>query len=476
MSTIPVLEREGITGMQRLLAAAAVVAAAVAIWVFAVAGPVAGMGAAFVSVLFLWALLDFEHALIGLLVISILIPNGVSVSLGPRLPLVTFQRVMLVLLTAAALVHGPARALAALWQAPGIKLLWAMIAVMGVSTLLSVDPSTSRQEFLSERAIGLPLYFALVWLGLPDHAAVRRLPKGVAIGSVVVLALAVIEAVTGHGAVATLGILPSEKLRALGYWVDLERRAGLPRVQSVFQHPLQFGAYLVALVPLLVALRQGARSRGAWTLVLVLGLFALLYTWSRGAWLMLFASLLFLRGGGWKRWVVIGAGALGLFLLAAQLGLLDPGTGLYRWYLLRTVVSSMWQRNGIGLGLGTFFQHVTVRVGDTPMVLGTDPMAYSLTMAIEAGPVFTALFWWLVVGVIRQGWRARREALAAGERERALLLDALAAGLLANLLLSVYSYSLFGNTVGLFVAYMLLAATQRLARPDHPTEPQPGAA
>ena len=54
----------------------------------------------------------------------------------------------------------------------------------------------------------------------------------------------------------------------------------------------------------------------------------------------------------------------------------------------------------------------------------------------------------------------------AGRDEQADLLDALRAGVLANLLLSTVSSSLFGSTVGAFVVFMLLAATTRLSGPE----------
>ena len=102
-------------------------------------------------------------------------------------------------------------------------------------------------------------------------------------------------------------------------------------------------------------------------------------------------------------------------------------------------------------------------MGDTSQRTAVDPLAYSLTMAIEAGPIFVVLLWWFVLGVLRDADRARDHALAAGRRETADVLNALRAGVLANLMLSLFSSSLFGMTTGFFISLMLLAAIERCA-------------
>ena len=68
-----------------------------------------------------------------------------------------------------------------------------------------------------------------------------------------------------------------------------------------------------------------------------------------------------------------------------------------------------------------------------------------------------------MLGILRDAAHARDHALADGRLETGDVLNALRAGVLANLLLSLFSTSLFGMTVGLFISLMLLAAAVRLS-------------
>ncbi len=447
--------------------AAGVILALASTYLLGSASVLAAAGLIVVGLFALGLIVDFTGGTIALLAASILVPNGVALYFGPSVPLLTFQRVMFLLLLGAVLLHVPGAFVRALWQAPGIRILWAMVLVMAISTLLSREPAVSQKEFLSERNLGLPVYFAIVWLALRDKAAVRRMLIAVGAVGLVVALLAIGEALTGKGVVASLHLLPPEKLKSLGYYAELERRAGFPRVESVFQHPLVLGAFLVAYVPLVTTLRRHAQTgwaRGYWALSAVLGLVALVLTWSRGAWVALLLALLLLRGAGGRRWLIAGLGAVAFLVVWSELGFLQVGKVVYRWWLLSSVVAAMWGHYGFGSGPATFVSSLVVRIAGTRMgMTSADAMAYSLTTAIEAGPLFVVLLWWLVLKIVRRARQARDRDLSLARIESAHLLDALRAGLLANLLLSLASASLFGSTVGSFIIFMLLAATTRLS-------------
>ena len=464
--------------LRRWIAGFGAVLGVVATVALGVGDPVAAGGVAIVGLSALWLALDFQAGTIALIAASVLIPNGVALYFGPTLPLLTFQRMMLVVLIVAALAHAPGRFLGALLAAPRIRLLLAMTVVLAVATALSNDPAVSQREFLSERGIGLPLYFAAVWLALGDEAAVQRMLRAFIAVAAIVLVLAAAEAATARSVVAQLHLLPAEKLGALGYHLELERRAGLPRVQSVFQHPLQLGAYLVALIPLVAVLRRHATAlweRGFYAVMLLFGLFALVFTWSRGAWAALLLALLLVGRRGVGRWLVFAVGGSAGVVVMWQLGLLHVSSLAYRGWLISGVLHALLAHYGFGTGPGTFTRAVTVLVGGTSQRAGVDPLAYSLTMAIEAGPIFVALLWWFVLGFLRDARRARDHALAAGRGEAADLLNALRVGVLANLMLSLFSSSLFGMTTGFFISLMLLVAIGRLSRfelEDAPAVPQ----
>lgn len=467
--SVPLAQRHGpaATELRRWIAGVGVVIGLVATLVLGVGDPVAASGVAIVGLATVWLTIDFRAGAIALIAASVLIPNGVALYFGPTLPLLTFQRLTLVVLVVAALTHAPSGYLATLFAAPRIRLLLAMMLVLGVATALSSDPATSQREFLSERGIGLPIYFAAVWLALGDEASVHRMLRAFVAVAAIVLLLTLVEAGTGRSVVAQLQLLPAEKLDALGYHAELERRAGLPRVQSVFQHPLQLGAYLVAFIPLAVVLRRHATTlwtRAGYTIVVLLGLFALVFTWSRGAWAALLVAALWVGRRGLGRWVLFAAGGTAAVLVLAQLGFLRASTLAYRGWLISGVLHTLVAHYGFGTGPGTFARVVIVHVGGTSERAGVDPLAYSLTMAIEAGPIFVALLWWFVLGFLRDGNRARDHALARGRADTADILTALRVGVLANLILSLFSSSLFGMTTGFFMSLMLVAAIGRAAR------------
>ncbi|TME27608.1 MAG: hypothetical protein E6I75_24595 [Chloroflexi bacterium] len=123
-------------------------------------GPLAAAGVTVLGLFALWLVVDYRAGAIGLMTLSVLVPNGVALYFGPALPLLTFQRAMLVLLVVIIVFHVPARFLAALWVTPHIRVLLGMTLAFGIATALSNDPALSQREFFSERAIGLPLYFA----------------------------------------------------------------------------------------------------------------------------------------------------------------------------------------------------------------------------------------------------------------------------------------------------------------------------
>jgi len=477
--SVPLAQRHGpaATELRRWIAGFGVVVGLVATLVMGVGDPMAASGVAIVGLAALWLAVDFRAGAIALIAASVLIPNGVALYFGPTVPLLTFQRLMLVVLVVAALVHTPSGYFRALFAAPRIRLLLATMLVLAVATVLSTDPSASHREFLSERGVGLPVYFAAVWLALGDEASVHRMLRAFVVAGAIVLVLAVVEAGTGRSVVAQLQLLPAEKLDALGYHAELERRAGLPRVQSVFQHPLQLGAYLVALIPLVVVLRRHATAfwgRAWYTIVLLLGLCALVFTWSRGAWAALLVAVLLVGRRGLGRWVLFAAGGAAGLLVLSQLGFLRASTLAYRRWLISGVLHTLVAHYGFGTGPGTFARAVIVHVGGTSQHAGVDPLAYSLTMAIEAGPIFVALLWWFVLGFLRDGSRARDHALVRGRADTADMLNALRVGVLANLMLSLFSSSLFGMTTGFFISLMLVAAIGRSARFE--LEQAPGAA
>jgi hypothetical protein len=85
-------------------------------------GPIAVAGLAVLGLFALWLVVDYPAGAIGLMTLSILVPNGVALYFGPAVPLLTFQRAMLLLLVVTIVFHVPVRFLALAWTAAGLML------------------------------------------------------------------------------------------------------------------------------------------------------------------------------------------------------------------------------------------------------------------------------------------------------------------------------------------------------------------
>ncbi|MGD8624766.1 MAG: O-antigen ligase family protein [Anaerolineae bacterium] len=230
-------------------------------------------------------------------------------------------------------------------------------------------------------------------------------------------------------------------------WLDYSVEGGVSRVGGTLGHANSLAMFLEMLLPLFFSLAV-ARDTGLSTRqrllavsVFVLGLAALLMTYSRSSWISLFVALALvliyhfrhLRFST-RQLVVLAAG--GFASLAALVVFWEP---IYRRLTASSALSFSFRANlnaiatnmveahpWLGVGLNNFvlvmpdYDHV----GLSRWRVAPAHNIYFLTVA-ETGILGLLAFLWLLLGVFAEGWRALKS--------KDPLLAACAAGLLAGL-------------------------------------------
>lgn len=155
-------------------------------------------------------------------------------------------------------------------------------------------------------------------------------------------------------------------------WTDVDMFSEIEtRVVSTFENPNVFGEYLIILLPLVIAMfivEKKFNNRGFFFVSFVVGCLALVFTWSRGAWLgFLFSMLLYLIIINKRSIAIYFVGLLSLPFAypffpdsirgrIESIGNMADSSTAYRvhiweavWHMLRD-----WWLTGIGVGVGAF--------------------------------------------------------------------------------------------------------------------------
>jgi len=245
---------------------------------------------------------------------------------------------------------------------------------------------------------------------------------------------------------------------------------GVWRVRGFYGSPNNLALYLGKVFPLGVAVAlwgQKGRRQWAYGLAALLLAVVILFTYSRGAWVVgVPASLLFLAAMRGRRAVVVFGGLLivvaVVVLLVAGTGrlttLLDTtqGTTFFRLQLWQSSWAMLRDHPLFGVGLDNFLYHYR-----THYVLPaaweefdlSHPHNFVLDFWLRLGFLGLLVFLWLVVAFFRQGVQAYRRLPESGER--VLLL-----GLMAGMV-NLVAHGLVDNAfflVDLALVFMLMLA------------------
>jgi putative inorganic carbon (HCO3(-)) transporter len=375
-----------------------------------------------------------------------------------------------------------------------------LVALLG---LLGTRDLRRRWSLLPLREIGPPLAALVVVTGLasalggaPIKALVgdcqryRGLLALVAYGVLAMVAAAV--APTGVRRRALLvalvaGSLPvslyaiSQRFGYDPYPWDLSsgREALRVRVFSTLASPSFLGAYLALVLPVGLALLSRA-SRGVTVLLsaaLGMGASALLFTYSRGAWIGAAAGVVFtLISMRWGRIRQVGrplAAALAVTIVLVALGAgggpslvkraasitdTKQGSAGVRLELWRSALAMIKARPVIGWGPASYRSRLPAFVsGPRPEEQKANPSSHNLILdyGVESGVLGIAAFVWLVVAA----WRAARRT---GEEGREVAMAA-SAGLLSYLVTHQFGFPVTGVEVPFWVCLGLAAAAGKQA-------------
>lgn len=199
---------------------------------------------------------------------------------------------------------------------------------------------------------------------------------------------------------------------------------GRVRSYGTIGRPNAFGGYIVPLILMAqVMIMSGVeRRRGLVWLALVLGVVALVFSFSRGAWVSFAAANLFLtalalrRGLAWVRRLFLAQAAVALVIFPFLLLILerlfgyDAGAAWSRWPLMKLAWNMIQDHPILGVGVNTFLNvaHRYITPDIAGAWVGEVHNMYLLVFA-EAGVVGLAAFLWLMGAFYREASRLSRE-------------------------------------------------------------------
>jgi len=257
------------------------------------------------------------------------------------------------------------------------------------------------------------------------------------------------------------------------------REALRVRVFSTLASPSFLGAYLALVLPVGLA-RLGRASRAVTVLLsaaLGVGSAALLFTYSRGAWIGAAAAIAFvLASMGWGRLRPLGrpvAAALTVTVVLVMMGMgrgpslvkratsiseARQGSAGVRLELWRSALAMIKARPVIGWGPASYRSRLPAFVsGPRPEDQKSNPSSHNLILdyGVDSGGLGVAAFVWLVVAA---WWAARR----TGEEGREVALAA-SAGVLSYLVTHQFGFPVTAVEVPFWVCLGLAASAGRQA-------------
>ena len=241
-------------------------------------------------------------------------------------------------------------------------------------------------------------------------------------------------------------------------WTDVDMFSEIEtRVVSTFENPNVFGEYLIMLLPMMLALFL-IEKRGGVTLAFGVGCLALIFTWSRGAWLgFLISMVLYL--------IVVNKRSIAVYLLGLaalplaypffpesirsrieSIGNMADSSTSYRVHIWEATWNMLqdWWATGIGVGVGAFRE---IYPSYSLAGIETAPHSHNLffQIFIELGIVGLIAFFAVIIVAARKCC----SYLAHGsQRETKLISSAALVGLIAILAQGLtdhvwYNYRIF---------------------------------
>jgi O-antigen ligase len=340
---------------------------------------------------------------------------------------------------------------------------WAVIALVtvGVASLLwSEHGRVAAREFRTV-ILESALFYGLLRVMVRDRRNAWRVADTWVLGGAMIALVGLFQWAFGQNLITVDGV-----------W----------RVRGFYGSPNNLALYLGRVLPLGVAVAAwGQRGTRKWAygLAAVVMAAAILFTYSRGAWLLgVPASLLFLAAMRGRRVFAVAFGALLVIVVVLMLivgpGRLTPlldtaaGTTFFRLQLWQSSWAMIRDHPLLGVGLDNFLYYYR-----TYYVLPTaweefnlsHPHNLVLDFWLRLGLPGLVVLTWLLVGFFRQGWQTYHNASPPGVGDRLLVL-----GLMGGMV-SLVAHGLVDNAlflVDLAFAFMLMLALVQWANRGRP--------
>jgi hypothetical protein len=392
-----------------------------------------------------------------------IVPNAIAFSADPTLTLLTFQRIALVLLLLAAAVRIVTGKRPTLEFPKGSMLLSLFVAVMFGSVVYSLVQPVSMKEYFSERVIGLPLLFILAYSLIANTDRAKIILRYIAITSLFVAAIALIEFFSGVNLFEKMNFLPQGVSDEIGIGQDIETRLDLYRVKSVFQHPIALGVYGISVLSVALPFQAFARRRRErilWILVILSCVVTILSTVSRGPFLTMCLLFLLFAPRSKTMWLLIlTIVALGYGFLAEKEFLVESSL-MYRGTIVTGLVEYYNTIPFFGVGLNVFRRAAI----DSEKVLGlVDPLAFFIVLFVESGILAVITFWAFLTKLVINLKKGLTGILS---RQLSVDQELVRLGLwnlILNLVLAFFSVSMFNGSQLLMMHFIVFAALLRLA-------------
>lgn len=301
---------------------------------------------------------------------------------------------------------------------------WLLLAFMGVAIISCLNSILMPSSI---RGLLKPVKYFVFFFVITE--TINNVPK---------LKRLAVSAVAGFLLVSIDGlaqyVMGKDFLRGypLPYWGGHIFSFDLPRIQASMHNPNSFACYLVAVIPLVITLFfYYPRKRINYFLLItvLLGLFNLFNTFSRGAGLGLVAALVTfsIAKRDWKPLAVLSSMVL-LFLIAAPKPVLDwiySNLNLYDFFIEEGGRRLHWQaavnmikaHPFIGVGVNTFSINYAQYKSAADTFTGWYAHNSYLQLAAETGLAGLTIFFSIVIVVVAGWWRTyiriQDKALAA---------------------------------------------------------------
>lgn len=404
-------------------------------------------------IVILLPIIHFKSLFYIYLFICVVIPPITAVYINDELPIINFQRLTIISFTLGLAVNRPKK----ITIPYGSSILCVFFILVFISCAVSLNPSFSIKQFLTEKFLGSFAIFFVAAQIVNNQQEFNKLLKVVFSSSLAVSIIGLMSLFIGQNIMDKLSLVPEWKMAQMGYGFQ-EYRSEIPRIQASFFHPLALGAYLLFTCPFMTL--SSHRNKQLWTLIFIC-LAAAWFTLSRAIWALLLLSIAVMS----RRHKLIIVGMLVLLLTGviffSHAGLLKNEELIYRKWLIESSFTASLKQPIFGSGLGTTIN--TLEMGKFKgKKIEPDPMSHLLSLLVETGWISFLIFI-LFYALITWKLLSRNKILSKqGSYYESEICTATVVALSTTFLLSLMSVSIM-NTHALFIFWCILAFASNIA-------------